>query len=329
MRVHRPKPYVCIECDFEDHVRFLNCRDLDLAAGVWLRCLAHSRRQELDGVVPRSFLRRACPGKRFKRVDELVRVGLLRLREDGDYEIHAYAPRNQTRAMLAEERGNARERMRAIRSLRAQDGPTDEEDVRANKRVTNTLVPTSTSISTSTSLLNNLTDLDQLTEIQSSKEGRVQRGEDRPPPAEPAPVGQPAGAHPERPPLPVSEKAISGNYWLAAFTEGISAVTKRPCTAGRLYLGTLERIVAHHAPFRDAPRACAWLREEAKAFAGKWAGDDKHPPKGLTPDGLERWLNEGRKGPPEFGPKRIVQLPADQWTFDDDELESLGAKVLR
>jgi hypothetical protein len=118
---------------------------------------------------------------------------------------------------------------------------------------------------------------------------------------------------------------VSGNYWLVAFTEGISAVTKRPCTAGRMYLGTLERIVTHHAPFRDAPRACDFLREASRAFAEKW--DGKHPAKGLTPDGLERWLNEGRQGPPVFGKESIVQLPADKWTGDD--LDDLGAEVIR
>jgi hypothetical protein len=134
-----------------------------------------------------------------------------------------------------------------------------------------------------------------------------------------------AGASSARRPLPPSERALSGPAWLAAFTEGISAVTKRPCTAGRMYLGTLERIVTHHAPFRDAPRACDWLHEQAKAFAGKW--QNGRPPKGLTPDGLERWLNEGRQGPPVFGKERIVQLPADKWTGDD--LDDLGAEVIR
>jgi hypothetical protein len=134
-----------------------------------------------------------------------------------------------------------------------------------------------------------------------------------------------AGASSARRPLPPSERALSGPAWLAAFTEGISAVTKRPCTAGRMYLGTLERIVSHHAPFRDAPRACEWLREQSRAFAEKW--DGKHPPKGLTPDGLERWLNEGRQGPPVFGKERIVQLPPEKWTGDD--LDDLGAEVIR
>ena len=134
-----------------------------------------------------------------------------------------------------------------------------------------------------------------------------------------------AGASSARRPLPPSERSVAGNYWLAAFSDGISAVTKRPCTAGRMYLGTLERIVAHHAPERAAPQACAWLKEQASGFARKW--DGKHPAKGLTPDGLERWLNEGRQGPPVFGKERIVQLPADKWTGDD--LSDLGAEVIR
>jgi len=90
-----------------------------------------------------------------------------------------------------------------------------------------------------------------------------------------------------------------------------------------MYLGTLERIVAHHAPDRDAFHANAWLKEQAKAFAALW--DGKHPAKGLTPDGLERWLNEGRQAPPVFGRLRIVQPSAEQWHADD--WSDLGAKV--
>jgi len=313
VRVRRHKPYVCVDCDFEDHFRFQDTRDLEVTAGTWVRCLAHSRAQEQDGVVKLSWLRRAFPGKRFKRVEELVRVGLLHVRDDGDYEIHAYAPRNQTKAMLAEERENTRERVRALRERNA---APEGGGVTPYNRVSNAFVPTSTSTSSSS-------DLHKVTEIQSSQEGRVQRGEGRPPDADRSPAGPRPGEG--RAPLALCEKAVSGNYWLAAFTEGISAVTKRPCTAGRMYLGTLERIVSHHAPFRDAPRACDWLREQSRAFAEKW--DGARPAKGLTPDGLERWLNEGRQGPPVFGKERIVQLPAEKWTGDD--LSDLGAEVIR
>ena len=117
---------------------------------------------------------------------------------------------------------------------------------------------------------------------------------------------------------------MSGPRWLAAFSDGITAQTGRPCTTGRMYVSTLERLVTHHAPERNPSDACVWLRAQAQAFAAKW--DGKHPPKGLTPDGLERWLNEGRPSPPVFGKPRIVQLPAEEW--HEDDFSDFGAKVL-
>jgi hypothetical protein len=333
MNVRRTKPYVCVDCDYAEHFRFQETKDLDAAAGAWLRCLAHSRAQEQDGIVKLSWLRRTFVGKKFTRVDELVRVGLLHKRDDGDYEIHAYAPRNQTKGMIDEERAGTRQRMTALRqrgrnaesvtahTLVTTPSVTGEESPR-HKSVTDANVPTSTSTST---FLDPVTDLDQETEIQSSQEGGVQRGEVRAPDAERAPPGPLLGERRESRPLPSSERSTSGNYWIAAFTDGISEVTGRPCSTGKMYLGTLERIVAHHAPERAAPQACAWIREQTKAFARKWQGN--YPPKGLTPDGLERWLNEGRQGPPEFGKPRIVQLPAEEW--HEDDWSDLNVTVLK
>ena len=320
-KVRRTKPYVCVDCDYAEHFRFQGTRDLEVAAGTWLRCLTHSRAQEQDGIVTLSWLRRTFAGKKFKRVDELVRVGLLRTRDDGDYEIHAYAPRNQTKAMLAEERGNARERMRAVRALRAQNASNEEEGVPPNKRVTHALVPTSTSTSISTSS----SDLHNGMEIQSSPKGEAGEG-----------AGGEAGGGPlvgatgssQRRPLPPSERNVSGNYWLAAFADGVSGVTGGPYTAGREFLSVLERIVDTHVPPpRDVSSACAWLREQARAFATQWKG--VHPPKGLNPDGLERWLNEGRLGPHTFGKKRIQQLPPEEYVQEQqDDLRKYGAEVV-
>ena len=280
MTVRRTKPYVCIDCDYAEHFRFQETKDLEAAAGTWLRCLAHSRAQEQDGIVKLSWLRRSFVGKKFARIDELVRVGLLRKQEDGDYEIHAYAPRNQTRAMIKEERAGTRLRMTALRqrgrnvedvtahNLVTNPPVTGEESPR-HKSVTDAFVPTSTSTSTSIStslFLDPVTDRDQVTESQSGQEGGVQRGEDSAPDAaEQAPTAPLLGERRERSPLPTSERSMSGGHWLAAFTDGISEVTGRPCTAGKMYTGTLERIVAHHAPDRAAPRACAWIKEQAKA----------------------------------------------------------------
>jgi hypothetical protein len=96
MRFRNPKLYVRIDCDIAGHGRFQDTEDLDAALGTWLRCLAHSHAQEQNGIVKLPWLRRAFHGKQFERVEELVRVGLLRERNDGDYEIHGYAPRNGT-----------------------------------------------------------------------------------------------------------------------------------------------------------------------------------------------------------------------------------------
>ena len=119
MRVRRTKPYVCVDCDYFDHSRFQATSDVDATAGTWLRCLAHSRAQEQDGVVKLAWLQRPFAAT-FERVEDLIKVGLLRLRDDGDYEIHAYAPRNQTRAMLDQDRRAARGRMSALRSAAAE-----------------------------------------------------------------------------------------------------------------------------------------------------------------------------------------------------------------
>jgi hypothetical protein len=96
MMVCRPKPFVRVDCDYADHSRFQETKDIEVSAGVWLRCLAHSHAQEQNGIVKLPWLRRTFAGKMFKRVEELVRVGLLRKRDDGDYEIYGYAPRNGT-----------------------------------------------------------------------------------------------------------------------------------------------------------------------------------------------------------------------------------------
>ncbi len=402
MKVRRAKPYVCVDVDYADHHRFQATSDIEAASGTWLRCLAHSRAQEQDGVVMAAWLRRTFAST-YERVEELIRVGLLRVREDGDYEIHAYAPRNQTRAMVAEERAATRERVREWRrsggpnrsevtrykgvtnadvtnddrtspsprggssSTREANGshtasprearaalapsalglssaPSSEtetreksdaceasgatpgpaptgsvtpynrvttDDVTPYETVSNAFVPTSISLSYSSSF-SSLSSSDSSLEDSNTKHVRAVPRADAD-----------TRAPEERLALPPSERALSGSFWLGAFSDGIREQTGRPCSIGRVYLGTLERIVTHHAPHRDAPRATAWLKDQAKAFAAQW--DGKHPAKGLTPDGLERWLNEGKQPPPVFGRPRIVQPPAEEWHADD--WSDLGAKV--
>src|SRR3984957_5502885 len=126
----RKKPYVCVECDYHEHYRFQDLTDVDAGAGVWLRCLVYTRAQEQDGVVRKAWLQRTF---------------------EHHYDLHAYAPRNQTRAMLEESRELAKERAAAWRAKRQRRSKasraTDEGDGRVQR--TNALVPTSTFTSTS------------------------------------------------------------------------------------------------------------------------------------------------------------------------------------
>ena len=336
MKTRRTKAYVCVDVDFAEHRRFQATRDIDVAIGTWLRCLAHSRAQHQDGVVTDAWVRRTFPKKSYRRIEELVAVGLLLRREDGDYEIHAYAPRNQTRAGIEEERALARERVREWRRTANAKRP----DVTPNENVSNAFVPTSSLSSYLVSLDSSLclsasSSLEDSIDVRAVPRAQASARADRPP----LPASEPertesslldevreglrrANAH-SRAALPRSERSFSGSFWLEAFAEGIREQTGRPCSFGRVYLGTLERMVTHHAPERDVDKASAWLKAEAKAFAALW--DGKHPAKGLTPDGLERWLNEGRQGPPVFGRPRLVQPAAKDW--HEDDWSDLGAKV--
>jgi hypothetical protein len=327
LKVRRTKPYVCIDVDFAEHFRFQKSADLDATTGTWLRCMAHSRAQELDGVVPAGWVKRTFVDH-MDRIEDLISVGLLLLRDDGDYELRAYAPRNQTRAMMATQRKATRKRVRKWRKEAAKldsvsKGPNQDTDVTVVKRVTepgvtlavtpdergsNAPVPTSNSTSILRSIKSfSSSALDPLTVVSVPR------------------ASADADARAERRPLSASERSLSGSFWLAAFDEGITAHTGRPCTTGRMYVSTLERLVTHHAPDRNTAKACAWLRDQSQAFAAKW--DGHHPPKGLTPDGLERWLNEGQSAPPSFGKPRIVQPAAEDW--HEDDWSDLGARVDR
>jgi hypothetical protein len=316
------------------------------ASGYWMHALAYLRHQESsdgflsDDVIatPLSAKRRLCR----RLCEKLVSAGLFH-RVEGGYVLLNYAQKNQTKASILDARAAARERKfksrerRAAPSPRSQDGPTTPTlaspvtgdtmtSVTPNEENLSRGLPR-INISSLSSSISSLSFSDRRSEKKRrGGDGARDGAGDRSLPLDRAATGGDTPGAPR--PLPPSERATSGSFWLEAFTEGISARTGRPCTAGRMYLGTLERLIEHHAPARDAPSACAWLREQASAFAAQW--DGHHPPKGLTPDGLERWLNEGRRGPPEFGKPRVLQLPPEEWVDDFGDPDSdLGAGVVR
>jgi hypothetical protein len=305
------------------------------AVGYWALVLAYLRHQESEDGFLSSPLIGVPLGAGCERCrplcERLVSVGLFRKVDDG-YILVNYAEKNETKDVIELRLKATRERKansrRSNMSRVPERGPVTRDHARPARGVSHV-----TSDSDSDSDSSSLFDSGSGSDSDSSSPGGPGGGAVEPdgtthggtPDAQAEVSAAPGDAGGARGPLPASERALSGPAWIAAFTDGISEVTGRPCTAGRMYLATLERIVAHHAPERAAPQACAWIKEQAKAFARKW--DGKHPAKGLTPDGLERWLNEGRQGPPEFGRPRIVQLPAEEW--HEDDWSDLGVKVLK
>jgi hypothetical protein len=277
------------------------------ASGYWILALCYLRHHESsDGFLAAEVLSVPLSGRKAecrRLCERLVFAGLF-AKVEGGYVLLHYAKKNQTKAEIETLKAAARQRKARGRKedaaavTRDTSGavtrPHSEEDVRVSR------VPSISSSISVSDLVSGQPDTD--------------RDPEEPPVAVPREAAG-AGSPVARRPLPASERGLSGAAWLAAFTEGIGRQTGRPCSVGRMYVSTLERVVEHHAPRRDAPGACAWLGEQAAAFAAQW--DGQHPPKGLTPDGLERWLNEGRVGPPQFGKQRIVQLPADRWKPDD------------
>ena len=104
MKVRRTSPTLCIALDFaaaSTSASRPQTKRHGSCGGSLGPLPAHSRAQEQDGVVMAGWLRRAF-ATTYERVEELVEVGLLHPLPDGNYEIHAYAPRNQTREMMTE-----------------------------------------------------------------------------------------------------------------------------------------------------------------------------------------------------------------------------------
>jgi hypothetical protein len=281
------------------------------ASGYWMHALAYLRHQESsNGFLADRVITMPLGGQRAKcrkLCDKLVSVGLFQ-RVEGGYLLLRYADKNETKEVIENHRAASRYRQATLRRERAGGEPLsssldgslgtlEEGGVTANAPCAVTSPPVS---EIAPSLSPSLSSLKILREGES--EG----------PAPPAARSGPAeGA---RAALPRSERRLNGSLWVGAFTEGISQQTGRPCSVGRYFLETLERIVTHHAPDRGAPAACAWIREQAMTFAAQW--DGKNPPKGLTPDGLERWLNDGRRGPVQWR-GRAVQSASATWRPED------------
>jgi hypothetical protein len=280
-------------------------------SGYWMHALAYLRHHEsADGFLADRVVHIPLGGTRAKcrkLCEKLVAAGLFE-RVEGGYFLLRYAQNNDTKEVIHDNRVAARQRQSGLQRGKPSrpsesSSPDDPPGVLHGERApspSTASLPLRQAGEICTSLSTSLSSLSLKGEGESEGTG---------PPT--APVAVADGPRRE---LPPSERRLSGSLWLQAFTEGISQQTGRPCTVGKYFLETLERIVTHHAPGRAAPAACAWIRDQAIAFASQW--DGKNPPKGLTPDGLERWLNEGRH-PPFQKPGRIVQREDASWKAED------------
>jgi hypothetical protein len=319
------------------------------ASGYWMHALAYLRHHESsDGLLRDELITVPLSGRRAKcrkLCEALVSAGLFH-RVDGGYLLAHYAEKNETKADIVAAKAASRERKAKSRrrvatsSSASPDPPPDSEvgdavprdevaAVVASAREAVTRSDTSGKDEASRSpsclclcLSSCVCDLSPeqpyAARDPEQPEGGVQRGAAAEPPAV-------RPARPPRRPLPLSERRVSASYWLAAFIEGVTKQTGRPYTADARYDRTLARIVEHHVPKRDVVNACAFFRQQASKFVEQWEGHS--PAKGLTPDGLERWLNDGRHPPPTFGKPKIVQLPAAEWKPDD--WSDLGATVIK
>ena len=302
-------PFARILVDVYSHPRFIRA-GYD-GCGYWMLALAYLRHQESsNGFLADDIITVPLAGKRAKcrkLCEKLVTVGLFE-RVEGGYLLLRYAENNDTKEVIKGNRSAARKQQAGLwRGKPA--GPSDDADPeppRDARHGEGLSAPSPAPLTLRGAGASTTSLYTSLSSIKIKGEGESEG-------ADPASAPVAVGDGPRRE-LPPSERRLNGSLWLSAFTEGISQQTGRPCTVGKYFLETLERIVTHHAPGRAAPAACAWIREQAIAFATQW--DGKNPPKGLTPDGLERWLNDGRH-PPFQKPGRIVQRADATWKASD------------
>lgn len=112
------------------------------AWSLWTRCLSYCPDEETDGVIPRAMLRAIAGGATSDRelkagLAECLKAGVLREREDRDYEVAGYADHNITRGEDERRRAEAARRQAESRS-RALVTPDVTRDKRPDKTVSHT-----------------------------------------------------------------------------------------------------------------------------------------------------------------------------------------------
>jgi hypothetical protein len=106
--------YAKVDVELRDHER---AHLAGVAMATWTWALLYARSQQTDGLVPHVALRGAWVGEREARrhAAKLVEVGLWEAC-DGGWRICRYAEKNDTRAVIDENRARSRERMHRVRA---------------------------------------------------------------------------------------------------------------------------------------------------------------------------------------------------------------------
>lgn len=112
MRPERGKPYVCVDVDLPRHEKVERLSDPAHGLGLWLALTCYVRETLPEtAIVPKRYAERLWGNpKNRKLLGEMVSVDLLK--DVGDhYEVLRYAPRNQTKGMVAEAKAKTREKV--------------------------------------------------------------------------------------------------------------------------------------------------------------------------------------------------------------------------
>ena len=321
MAIDRDKLYICVDVDLVRNERVLNLEEPLACLGLWQVMTSYARESLTDGMVPKRYAETLFGDtKNVSRLADMVQVGLIAEHEK-HYEVLRYAPRNQTRAMVEESRKSARERSAKHRSIGKKgtkrtskksdnqsrhdaitsecDSVTrDSHDANAEKTCdpmsTRGRARASSLLSSFSSDLEVIVDSDVLgsdLEILSVTARELAASEVTPS------DDKRSESEPYAFQVRQNEINFSGPEWIRVFEENMARATGVPCSVSPSSARVLGRILEKLCPKEKRSNFSTWLGEETFRFGSVWKNDTTFLRGGLSPEGLERWLSEGRKSP--------------------------------
>lgn len=257
------------DVDVIDHHRVVSAGPA--AAGVWWAAVCWTRKQQLDGRIPKRVILGFFGGDRSnaKSMATLIKVGLF-IDSGDDIVIHNYAAKNETKEQIAERRSKTAKRVSDWRSKGPRNAVTEAFVTSPPPSVTTGSVPGSDSDSVS----------DQ--EIPEEIQDLTGSGD----------LGGTGGP-------PTVEKITAMQRYRAAYESGVCEITGRYAMQ-REQEGHLAQCIQAHAfdddgvPLRGE-RLLVWLNALGADFAEdihRKRPDEARYYSALGPKGALKWLNE-------------------------------------